>query len=403
MINEEIFKKDEYKENGLSQDSNSSNRYEYSENWTQNSTNKKNIVDTNESATKPKITKFFIGGVPPYMNRVELASLFQTSANKGNLPSCRLVEAACHQGFGFVELEKLYKKDEQIYLNNLKIHHKTKKFDVRLAVDSKDAKENIEKNKEKKLLVSNITKKITHVELRNYFSKFGKIENAYVGFNPVTGQHKGIGFVIFEDLDNARDVLKTKFHEINGVKATVTRNLLKNEYKNLREKRTQEKDGQSTTEKNCDLSNQQDSKADLANQNDSNQFYQDNYSKPSKNHTATQSKNSKQKNYAKNNAKDTNQDNNCNAYYNENNYYPNANNNQYNNQNINGSNYQGKSRPGKGNKSKANVLKEEYKQQLKNIQNSQAMLIKQQEYLAKQAYQISNLLANEDDNTSNDG
>lgn len=76
MINEEIFKKDEYKENGLSQDSNSSNRYEYSENWTQNSTNKKNIVDTNESATKPKITKFFIGGVPPYMNRVELASLF---------------------------------------------------------------------------------------------------------------------------------------------------------------------------------------------------------------------------------------------------------------------------------------------------------------------------------------
>ena len=49
MRNEEIIRKDEYKESGLSQDSNSSNRYEYTENWTQNSTNKKNILDNNEN------------------------------------------------------------------------------------------------------------------------------------------------------------------------------------------------------------------------------------------------------------------------------------------------------------------------------------------------------------------
>ena len=63
-------KRDENKESGLSQDSNSSNKYEYSEVWTFHSTNKKNIADLNEGSTKPKITKFFIGGVPPYMNRV---------------------------------------------------------------------------------------------------------------------------------------------------------------------------------------------------------------------------------------------------------------------------------------------------------------------------------------------
>lgn len=86
----------------------------------------------------------------------------------------------------------------------MKIFYKGKKFDVRIAVNSKDAKEDIEKNKEKKLLVSNITKKITHVELKKYFSKFGKLENAYVAYNPNTSQHKGFGFVIFEDMEAAR-------------------------------------------------------------------------------------------------------------------------------------------------------------------------------------------------------
>jgi hypothetical protein len=76
-----------------------------------------------------------------------------------------------------------------------------------------------------------MSRRIGHTELYGYFSKFGKLDKAYVAYDPVRGYHKGFGFVIFEELEDAHKVLTIKCHFIQDVRVLVTKNLLKNEYK----------------------------------------------------------------------------------------------------------------------------------------------------------------------------
>jgi hypothetical protein len=57
------------------------------------------------------------------------------------------------------------------------------------------------------------------------------LDKAYVAYDPEKGYHKGFGFVIFEELEDAQKVLTIKCHFIQDVKVLVTKNLLKNEYK----------------------------------------------------------------------------------------------------------------------------------------------------------------------------
>jgi hypothetical protein len=62
------------------------------------------------------------------------------------------------------------------------------------------------------------------------------LDKAYVAYDPVRGYHKGFGFVIFEELEDAHKVLTIKCHFIQDVRVLVTKNLLKNEYKLKKEK-----------------------------------------------------------------------------------------------------------------------------------------------------------------------
>jgi RNA recognition motif-containing protein len=193
-----------------------------------------------------KDAKFFVGGVPPKMHRTALQDLFENSVIKCSLPKCKIVDVTCHEGFGFVTTNGLSQSEQESYLSKMKITHKGRRLDVKLAVDRKVAKENMEKEKEKKLLVCNLSTGIGHTQLQEYFCKFGKLDRAYVAYDPVTGLHKHFGFVIFEDIKVAKKVLKTKNHFICGVKTHVTENLLKNEYKD-------KKDMESSNNKVSDL------------------------------------------------------------------------------------------------------------------------------------------------------
>jgi RNA recognition motif-containing protein len=193
------------------------------------------VKSMHQLPTKAKETKFFVGGVPPKMHRTALQGLFENSVIKYSLPKCNIVDVACHEGFGFVTINGLSQSEVESYLSKMKITHKGRRLDVRLAVDRKVAKENMEKEKDKKLLVCNLSKGIGHTKLQEYFCKFGKLDRAYVAYDPVTGSHKHFGFVIFEDIKVAKKVLKTKIHFICGEKTHVTENLLKNEYKDKKD------------------------------------------------------------------------------------------------------------------------------------------------------------------------
>jgi RNA recognition motif-containing protein len=195
----------------------------------------KMVKSMDQLPTVAKDTKFFVGGVPPKMHRTALQGLFENAVIKCYLPKCRIVDVTCHEGFGFVTTSGLSQSEVESYLSKMKISHKSRRLDVKLAVDRKVAKENMEKEKGKKLLVCNLSKGIGHSHLQEYFSKFGKLDRAYVAYDPVSGSHKHFGFVIFEDIEVAKKVLKSKNHFICGVKTHVTENLLKNEYKDKKD------------------------------------------------------------------------------------------------------------------------------------------------------------------------
>jgi RNA recognition motif-containing protein len=57
----------------------------------------------------------------------------------------------------------------------------------------------------------------------------------------VRGYHKGFGFVIFEELEDADRVLTIKDHYIQDVRVLVTKNLLKSEYKLKKEQESANK------------------------------------------------------------------------------------------------------------------------------------------------------------------
>ena len=48
------------------------------------------------------LTKLFIGGVPPNMQKNALAELFTLQRDLGNFPDCEIVDVSTHKGFGFI-------------------------------------------------------------------------------------------------------------------------------------------------------------------------------------------------------------------------------------------------------------------------------------------------------------
>jgi len=49
--------------------------------------------------------------------------------------------------------------------------------------------------------VSGIKDTLTEDDLRQYFSKFGNVENVDIAIDKISGQRRGFAFVAFEDYD----------------------------------------------------------------------------------------------------------------------------------------------------------------------------------------------------------
>ena len=68
-------------------------------------------------------------------------------------------------------------------LKKINLFYCGKKFDVTIAKDKEEYQKEKENNKDKKLLVLDLTKDITSLELTEYFQTFGKISNSYVAYD----------------------------------------------------------------------------------------------------------------------------------------------------------------------------------------------------------------------------
>lgn len=175
--------------------------------------------------------KIFVGGVPPLMSNVELESLFKSESTK-NIElknNLRIMSSCCFKGYGFINVSGVNKEILDECLLKMNLVYNGRKFILRTAIDRSVAKETKLKKKDNKLLVRNLTMDITHVELYQYFSQFGKIDNTYAAFDPKTNLHKGFGFVMFENFKDVKTVMNIKNHKIKDTVVHVCVNYLKGE------------------------------------------------------------------------------------------------------------------------------------------------------------------------------
>ena len=187
--------------------------------------------------TNQQPVKIFVGGVPPKLSESYLRHLFKAEFSK--IPEMknkfRILSACCFKGFGFINITGLSKSRVEKALKDFSLVYNSRKFITRVAIDSNVSDETKLKKKDFKVLVRNLTDDITHVELNEYFSQFGKLDNTYAAFDAETGKHKGFGFVIFENFEDVKKVLEINKHEIKGKVVYVVENYLKEEWTLMKE------------------------------------------------------------------------------------------------------------------------------------------------------------------------
>uniref|UniRef100_A0A804M4Q3 RRM domain-containing protein n=1 Tax=Zea mays TaxID=4577 RepID=A0A804M4Q3_MAIZE len=168
--------------------------------------------------------KIFIGGLPS--RGITTRKLRSHFARYGNVVEAVAMEHpdGLGRGFGFVEYE-----DEAAVLRALdsreSVNHDTF-FRCRVDVKRAEKKETISaqisatsnSNAGSKIFVGGLRDNITKDHLINYFGRFGTITDAVVMSDRQTGKARGFGFVTFDSKEATDEVLKDRFHYLNGIR-----------------------------------------------------------------------------------------------------------------------------------------------------------------------------------------
>ncbi|XP_022341206.1 RNA-binding protein Musashi homolog 2-like isoform X6 [Crassostrea virginica] len=115
------------------------------------------------------------------------------------------------RGFGFVTYKDAASVDTCLENGPHILDNKT--VDPKVAFPRKAQPKMVTRTK--KIFVGGLSAATTVEDVKNYFSQYGKIEDAMLMFDKTTNRHRGFGFVTFENEDVVDKVCEIHFHEIN--------------------------------------------------------------------------------------------------------------------------------------------------------------------------------------------
>ncbi|CAF1618329.1 unnamed protein product [Adineta ricciae] len=158
---------------------------------------------TNDSVNTRKV---FVGGLSPDTKMEHLCEYF---TKFGNVESAtvKFDKSGRSKGFGFVLFEdrdstdKVYSQDSHIIQGK--------------RVDTKSAHRR-DQALARKVFVGGLDVEVTDTELRDYFSKFGKIAQIEAPVDKIKQKRRPFCFVLFENEESAEEVLQQPRHTING-------------------------------------------------------------------------------------------------------------------------------------------------------------------------------------------
>jgi RNA recognition motif-containing protein len=120
------------------------------------------------------------------------------------------------RGFAFVTFHE-YKAVDKV----LKEEHTImgKKVDLKKAFTKEQTRDKLLDEKQRKVYITGIPKKLDRKTIAKYFSKFGKVADVRIIHDQnKSSKHKGFGFVLFARGDSLGKVLKSGHsHKVGGV------------------------------------------------------------------------------------------------------------------------------------------------------------------------------------------
>src|SRR3990167_3768696 len=158
--------------------------------------------------------RIFLGGLTGTTTSEDLEDYF---SNLGAITEAVVVtdpNTKKPSGFGFltvkskVDMEKILAIRHTINGSNI---------DCKAALTKSEARNKEIEERKRKLFVAGLPKNLSDETLHDYFTKFGKIQKAYVVKDFKNGSTRGFGFVIFDSTDGYDKAIKhTTGHNIQG-------------------------------------------------------------------------------------------------------------------------------------------------------------------------------------------
>ncbi|CAF0721297.1 unnamed protein product [Adineta steineri] len=158
---------------------------------------------TNDSVNTRKV---FVGGLSPDTKMEHLCEYF---AKFGNVESAtvKFDKSGRSKGFGFVLFEDRDSTDK-VYSQDLHVIQGKR-------VDTKSAHRR-DQALARKVFVGGLDTEVSDVELRDYFSQFGKIAQIEAPMDKIKQKRRPFCFILFENEQSAEEVLKQPRHTIAG-------------------------------------------------------------------------------------------------------------------------------------------------------------------------------------------
>ncbi|EPR57388.1 RNA recognition motif-containing protein [Toxoplasma gondii TgCatPRC2] len=172
--------------------------------------NEETKEDGTNGAGKPEdpdaALKFFVGGIIPQATELQIRSYFERFGKVKAVELKMDKMTGRNRGFCFVTMGSEEAK-EAIF--NAQHAIGGKKVEVRPLHDDGNV------SLKRKIFVGGVNPSLSESDVEKCFSKFGTVDKVSIIRDAATGKSRGFGFVVFASEESAKEVLKSKRHNLN--------------------------------------------------------------------------------------------------------------------------------------------------------------------------------------------